>query len=319
VPGVVIADYLNTTHPLGSFPFARDAVLPVLEEAGASQCTDELYDLGLGKVRIYQTPRVGVISLSGAALAQLRDRGVYGEYLAALGTEAHKVTILHAAFDQRLDAPPRIQALFTKAKRGLVSLSRKALDPRRDVEGWLKPGVLDGRQTGGVYLAPPTARVRGCVYDKRDERLRAGFPDPGPLLRHELRTKNVGATLRDAYDPTRLFWHYMAPDLLRKPQDVPDWSPQADGYDLPPMRVYSPQERVQRIVDNSLDLARLFDLAASLGPQGLDIVTRAIKARYSRYLASQTVASGGPEGTERSVPSEALGDLPGNHHASTLQ
>lgn len=321
--GVVITDYLNTTHPLGSLPFVRDAVMPVLDEAGISQRTAELYELGMGgTVKIYEVSRVGVVSLSGAALAHLRSRGLFGEYLAAVGQEAHKVTCLHAAYDRRVDAPPRIQSLFARAKRGLVSLTRKAIDPRQGLDAWLKPGVVDGRQTGTVYLGSKSAHVRAAVYDKRDERIRAGCPDPGPLLRHELRLKGhvaAGCTLRDAFDPTAVFWHFIAPDLLTRPQDVADWSPLADGYDLPPMRVYDPQERLQRIVDNSLDLARLFDLAAAMGPQGLDVVTRAIRARYSRYLAGQVVHSEGPEGTERSVLPGSSEPLPSDAGASTLQ
>lgn len=317
------ADYLNTTHPLGSFPFVRDAVLPVLEEAGASQRTDELYEIGLGgTIKLYEVTRVGVLSLSGVALATLRERGLYGEYLAAVGQEAHKLTCLHVAFDQRVDAPPRIQGLIRRAKRGLVSLSRKSIDPRQGLDYWLKPGLLDGRQTGTVYLGGKTAHVRAAVYDKRDERLRAGCADPGPLLRHELRLKGhaaSGATLRDAYDPTSLYWHYIAPDLLTRPQDVPDWVPQADGYDLPPMRTYSPEERVQRIVENSLDLARLFDLAAALGPRGIETVTRAIRARYSRHLAGQAMLSGVAGDGARSPVESPSSHVQGETHDLSLQ
>jgi hypothetical protein len=275
-----------------------------------------------GTIKIYETKQVGVVSLSGASLAHLRLRGLFGEYLAAVGQEPHKITCLHPAFDQRVDAPPRIQSLYARAKRGLVSLSRKALDPRQGLDAWLKPGVVDGRQTGTVYLGGKSAHVRAAVYDKRDERIRAGCPDPGPMLRHELRLKGhaaAGCTLRDAFDPTAVFWHYAAPDLLRRPQGVADWAPLAAGYELPPMRVYDPQERLQRIVDNSLDLARLFELATALGPRGLDIVTRAIRARYSRYLAGQPFTSEGPAGTERSVHSGSVEPLPSDAGASTLQ
>lgn len=299
--GAVITDYLNTSHPLGSFPFVRDAVMPILEEAGATHRTPEILDCGMGgTIKIAAAMRVGVVSVSGAALAHLRALNLYGEYLAALAQEAHSVTILHAALDRRVDAPAHVQRLYRAAKRGQVKLSRKSLDPLRDIESWIKPGLADGRDTGTVYLGPPTARIRAAVYDKRNERLRAGAPDPGPLLRHELRTKKVGATLRDAFDPTALFWHYMAPELLRRPAGVADWSPHAEGYDLPPKREYTPQERMQRIIDNSIDLPLLFDLATSLNPDpahALDQVFVWIRQRYSRHLQGAAML-GGPAGTE---------------------
>jgi hypothetical protein len=301
VIGQVITDYLNTSHPLGSFPFVRDAVLPVLEEAGATPRTAELYDLGMGgTVKIAPAMRVGVVSLSGAALAHLRAQNLFGEYLAALGQEAHSVTIMHAALDRRADAPVHVQRLYRAAKRGQLKLSRKALDPLRDIEHWIKPGLADGRDTGTVYLGAPSARIRAAVYDKRDERLRAGAVDPGPLLRHELRTKKVGATLRDAFDPTALFWHYMAPELLKRPTGVADWTPHGQGYELPAMRQYTPQERMQRIIDNSLDLAALFDLATAIDPNpetALRQVFVWIRQRYARHLTGAAML-GGPAGTE---------------------
>ena len=317
-----ITDYLNTTHPLGSFPFVQDAVLRLLEDAGMTSRTDEIHDLGGGTVKIAQMHRVGMISLSGAALAHLRALGVFGEYLAALGTEAHKVTILHAAHDVPVDAPPRLHALYRKARAGKLSLSRKSIDPRYGgIERIFKPGVIDGRDTGTLYVAPPSARVRAAVYDKRNERILAGAPDPGPLLRYELRLKHVGATLRDAFDPTALFWHYAAPDLLTRPQGVADWSPQADGYDLPPMRSYSPAERIQRIVDSSLDLGKLFDLADAIGPRGIDYVVSALRARYSRHLAGAPAPSEIPRsgigGAERR--NSGPEPLPSDVETSTLQ
>jgi hypothetical protein len=322
--GAVITDYLNTSHPLGSFPFVRDAVMPVLEEAGATPRTAEVFDLGMGgTVKIAESMRVGVVSLSGAALAHLRAQNLFGDYLAALAQEAHAVTILHAALDRRVDAPTHVQRLYRAARRGQVKLSRKSLDPLRDIDHWIKPGLADGRDTGTVYLGPPTARIRAAVYDKRDERLRAGAADPGPLLRHELRTKKVGATLRDAFDPTALFWHYMAPELLKRPTGVADWSPHAEGYELPAMRQYTPQERIQRIIDNSLDLPVLFDLATALNPDpatALDQVFTWIRQRYARHLQGAAMI-GGPAGTEprSGVHPGALEQPPDESQKLTLQ
>lgn len=324
--GVVITDYLNVTTPLGSFPFMRDAVQPVLEEAGASARTAEILDVGNGgTVKIASMMRVGMLSLSGAALAHLRALNLYGELLAAIAQEAHKVTILHAARDKRADAPRHVQALYRSARQGKVSLSRKAINPRKDLEHIFKPSVTDGRDTGTVYLGPITARVRAAVYDKRNERLLAGHPDPGPLLRHELRTKNVGATLRDAFDPTALFYHYMAPELLKRPAGVADWSPHAAGYELPPMRVYSPAERIQRVLDNSPDVETLLELAAQCGPRGLELVVSALRSKYRRYQAGEAMLRGSPQGTEQpsrldlaasALPPETL---PAGVLADTLQ
>lgn len=74
------------------------------------------------------------------------------------------------ALDVASHAPPLLQALYGRAARGEVSLTRKTLDPGRHVFRYIGPGP-DGEDTGTVYLGARSAEVKARVYDKRWERI----------------------------------------------------------------------------------------------------------------------------------------------------
>ena len=108
----------------------------------------------------------------------------------------------------------------------------------------------DGPETGTIYIGEPGARLQVCIYDKRHEQRGKGYQDPGPWLRYELRFKRVpGVSLRDAWDPTSLFWHYAGGDILPFPEPgYPPWIPGENGFDVI-RKVRTPLERLENIIE----------------------------------------------------------------------
>jgi hypothetical protein len=242
-----------------------------------------------GVVRVFDYKSVAVVSASGAALHQLRDTALFGDYLQLWSGLPHRVTTMHATLDVAVDAAPVVADLYARANAGSIRLSRKSLPPGSVEQRLAKR--LDGADTGTVYIGGVRAQIRACIYDKRFERMCAGSSDPGPLTRYEMRIKGrVGMTLRDAWDPSSLFYHVAAPDILPRPPTVPEWSSQEVGYTMPPRQVFTPAELMSIKLDHSADVARLLALAAECGPHGIDLlITRLRKMALSGSAKSVAV------------------------------
>jgi hypothetical protein len=280
----------------------------VLDAAGFS-CISEGPGVGvrlyqcetLGTVRFFPRHQVLVLSASGQACAQLRSCGLWGEYLASISAVCHRVTTLHATLEIDADAPPVLAEVLSRAHQGAISISRKAVPPSH-VQQIFSPG-LDGRVTGTVYLGGPNADVRAVVYDKREERWRKTERDVGPLLRYEMRLKSgCRVTLRDAFAPVEVFYHYASPALVARPEGVPDWSPKAEGYMLPKRQEFTPWQLIDRKLEFSPDVRRLVELARECGPHGVDLLCSRIK----RMVESRDGALGSRSDRE-AVPAETPG------------
>lgn len=251
-----------------------------------------------GVVRVFDYKAVAVVSASGVALSQLRDRALFSDYLQVWSGQPHRVTTMHVTKDVATDAPPIVADLYARANAGKIRLSRKAL-PSGSVEQRLAQRA-DGANTGTVYIGGVRSQVRACIYDKQWERICAQLADPGPLTRYEMRLKSrVGLTLRDAWDPAPLFYHVASPDILPLPPDVPEWSSQEVGYTMPPRQVFTPAELMAIKLDHSIDVQRLLALAAECGPHGIDLLVSRL-----RRMANAT-AIGTPRPTAPSLPDSA--------------
>lgn len=273
-------DYLNVSVPLAEAATVRDQLLPLLDGVGASKGTDGIYRLqDGGSFKDWTRGAVQVFSISGAFIARLRVHGFFCDYLSTVGMAPHRVTLLHAALDLPVDAPPFIEDVYTRAIAGQVSLTRKGIKPSQ-VKQLRGPGA-DGRPTGTVYLGNRrNADVWAKVYDKRQERIDRGYPDPGPTVRLEVAVQSdVGATLRDAADPCGLFYNFASPDLLPLPADAPPWQSHAVGYFSKPLTPPTTGERLARLVEFSPDVARLVSLCRELGPGGFDLLTALLRRR----------------------------------------
>ena len=280
--GEVFCDDLRVTVPASHWPDVRGSVQPVLESIGAAveyQSEERIgwrYEGGTA-----QAKRVGVVwslSTSGQMLAGLRLRSLFGQFLAAIGSSPHKVTGLHATMDREAATPPVLEELLAKvASDDGLRLSRKRV-ALSHVDRWLVRRA-DGSDTGTMYLGSKAAEVRACVYDKREERIAHGMPDLGyDLTRYELRLRGVGASLRDASEPTSIFWHYMAPDVLPCPVGVAPWVSHAQGVELDWPPVAEPAERLAQRVFRSDDLASILKLARSF-PGGPELLLSMLRRR----------------------------------------
>lgn len=274
----VKADYLGVTHPLVDRDLVRGRVAPILEAAGCVRDANGYAAPGGGFVKFTERSAVHAMSVTGAALETLRVMGLYDEFLMALGSSEHRVTLLHACRDElRDDVPAYLQALYQRAKSGQIHLSRKAVKPTQ-VYQWFSPNAA-GEDTGTVYLGGVRAEVRHKAYDKAHERLqRAGVVIP-PTLRHELAVRSkFMPSLRDASDPTAIFYHFASPDVVPRPDGVADWVPGGVGFSLPERETRLPAEQLKRLVEISPDIRMAVKLAEQVGAGGHDYLCALLRA-----------------------------------------
>ena len=224
-----------------------------------------------------------LVSFSGGSLGHLRTVGAwFDEVFSILASVPHTVSKLEIAHDVPVDGADSIQRL-----RALVPgessklLSRKALP----VEWFLAQRDRDSRYTGTMYIGRgTTARLKLKVYDKAFERrVNAGILLL-PTTRYELTFmkdyKGGGVSLRDAYEPERLFWDGMPAELLPPPGGVSPWrAADGVGWNAGPKVVRLPTEVLSRRVDDSAEIDALLRLADQMGPNGRIWLARRILGR----------------------------------------
>ena len=206
----------------------------------------------------------GRLSASGGSCEALRGISAFNEYLHMIGYYPHSVTRLDACFDIRVPAPPIIQSLVSRyPPESKIYLTRKGVPPDYNLQPCLAGGL-----TGTFYagrLDRCKAKVGAKVYDKEWERLNRAGEVTGPWTRYEVTArKSTGVTLRDASDPTSLFWHFASPALLNNPLGKCDWVPFTGDTWSPGRITVDPYARLRKRVENSPDLENLIRLADEL-------------------------------------------------------
>lgn len=293
--GEPFADYLNVTTPYGNAEAVREALLPLLETLGAfdepqpGEFTFYEFALDRGKIKqitdgvlkLRRRSQVLVISASGGVLRRMRERGSYAEYLALLSAFPHRVSMLHATADYLVASPPDVIAQVDAAgAAGSLALTRKHLLPEHCTA--LLGTDVDGRRTGTVYLGKKAnADVWAKVYDKRHERLSRGFADPGSVVRVEVAVQSdVGATLRDALRPRDLFLNFAGRALVEVPPDFSGWEAHGEGFVLGERRERTLFERMETLLENSRDVARVGAMAIVLyGDMAAQVIGRKVVER----------------------------------------
>lgn len=287
--GRPFADYLNVSVPVEISEEVRSSVLSVVDSLGNFDETVpglfQFYEIGVRKGNVVPVPlgtlkfgrrgKVATISASGALLRLLRDRGLYSEYLAVLGSFPHRVTMLHATADFLApDVPAVVQSVKAAAYAGELAFTRKRVLPTQCQHVFSVD--VDGRETGTVYLGQrKNADVWAKVYDKRHERLSRGFADPGSLVRVEIAVMSaVGATLRDAAEPSDIFWHFAGRSLVEAPVEFAGWEAHGEGYVCGERRERTLFERFENLISGSLDIRRLAEMAVEL--YGIDVAPQAL-------------------------------------------
>lgn len=282
-------DALTVSMPVEAWADVRRALVAEIDAIGLAVEVDQdrrtLWRAldGAGIVRSEVVAGVRTVYASGGVCGALRASGRWSAYLGVLGSAPHRVTRLDATVDVHNDAPPVLDAVAQLARAGGVSFTRKAVRPR-DVTSLLALR-FDGMLSGTLYVGARRASVRLCLYDKRKERVDRGLPDVGPLTRYELRlTSETGVTLRDAYDPASVFWHYLPGTLLSPPPGVVPWAAGALGYDVDRPPPLSAAERLHRRLQDSAEFAALVRLASEF-PGGLDYLCAHARKAGARHAS----------------------------------
>lgn len=279
-------DWLSATTPYETSGVLVDSLVAVMDAAGASEApvhSGRSFVLDFGRLNLRRMGRVLAVSASGSLLRGLRERGQFEPLLSALASEPHRVTRLDAAVDVPADAADFLPPVVDLAEAGAVSLGRKRVPSSR--VRFVRSVRDDGRATGSLYFNGRGSRLTAVVYDKAFEALSKRGELLPPTTRVELRFSDVGATLRDAHDPTALFWHYCPPEILQRPAGVPEWQASADSFALPAFVPSPPVERLLALVDRSADFHRLCALAAEAGPVGVDALLSAVRRAVARAPA----------------------------------
>lgn len=287
--GVPFTDYLNVSTPSEFSGEVTSSILPIIESVSA-YCETEpgtyrLFNSQLkptGAVfKLKKRGKVVVISASGQAIDALRNTGYYGSYLQALASVPHRVSMLHATQDYLvLDPSDFIRAVKACAFAEELSLTRKRI-LKSQVKAVTCPG-RSGSETGTVYLGNrANADVWAKVYDKQQERLDRGYLDPGPIVRVEVAVQSdVGAALKDAFCPHDLFFEYASKSLVEAPQSFSGWSAAGEGYVLGDRVEILPLQRLENILQFSLDVSRLVDVARECyGAKAGDVLSRLLRKK----------------------------------------
>lgn len=286
--GRPFCDYLNVSVPVEQAEALREAVLPALHSSAQFQeCENVLqfFTIGVRKGQVVPIPsgtvkfgrrgKVATLSTSGQVLGLLRASGGLPEYLAAIGSLSHRVTMLHATADFHLpDVPAAISAVKNAAYAGELSLTRKKVQPGQCRHFF---GVdFEGKETGTVYLGQrANADVWAKVYDKGHQQACAGHAHGGSIARVEVAAmSDVGATLRDASDPFDIFFHFAGRSLVEAPPEFSGWTAHGEGYVLGEKVERTLFERFERFLENSRDIHTAARMALEL--YGSDIAPQAL-------------------------------------------
>lgn len=294
------ADWLTVTFPRDFDAAVRDGLEAILGQLGAVARSDDqsIYlvgrltvDMKLAKIGAVYVKSKGqgffMVSASGGVLDRMRDCGLFTDYLAFLGSFPHRITRLHASCDYAVVSPGEVvQGVKALASSGEVQLSRKAIPPASC--RWLfSPGV-GGVDTGTVYLGEQKkSDITAKVYDKQQERVSKGFPDPGSIVRIELSLgSELGLTLRDVADPAGVYYQYAGKMLVQRPEGLPEWSGNGEGFVLPPRVFVSPLDRLKRLLESSMELHQLVDLAVDAHKgHAAEVLARIFRERCEAKLA----------------------------------
>lgn len=278
----VFTDALKLTFPVDRRDDVEAILRPFLIEAGATVDTPGLWRVPrlesvdgrvvstsdkrkVPTVLVKARGQVLCVGFSGGTCQTLRLLGIFNQILAEFFHLPHRVTGIHATADALLDGPSSLDLVWTALKAGIVRLGRKTIAPGQGKN--TRQVDARGNESGGVNLGSYDADVAALVYCKRAEMERHGLPDPGPKLRIELRLSVDGLTLRDAADPSALFWNYCG-SLLTPPLDAPVWSAGDCGFMLEPRQERTIWERLSRRVEDWHDLQELALLSDGMGPYG---------------------------------------------------
>lgn len=301
---MILCDYLTVSTPLHNGQSMYDACADVCLRLEDAQLLYNAVSVGHGRLHYRERHSVATISASGVLLSRLRSAHALFEFLAAIANNGpYKVTHLDVARDEQQDAPSYLAMLYGRLRVTGAKLTRKRIHPDEVVTMFSRGP--DGRDTGSIMLGDRRSQeTTAIVYDRQADAKRKGKPDPGPLVRTEVRTGVPGMSLKDAYEPAALFWYFAAPTFGEKPSDVPDWQPWGEGFQLEPKPTIDVPAVMGRLLDTSHDVQRLLDLADKLPGDGLRqlqqmFANRCVIHKQTVMFAAGTAQAVGDSGRSR--------------------
>ena len=266
-------DFLSLTFPLAGdgAPHIVGTVILFLSELGCVLESEGVYKIGAyeGTIMSKRRGQIWILSFTGAAMRSIREGGLLRDLAMLLSEVPHRVTRLDASCDYATDAPPFLERLYRRVRKSSLVLGRKVIRVS-DCEVHFHTRD-DGRRSGGIYLGGRYAEVRALVYDKQSERIKKGYPDPGEMLRIEIRLRSqVGCSVFDAVEPARLYYHYAAPDLVSLPESVRPWKANGQGFELQQQPAHStPYQRLKWLIGESAVIELMLRLCQQEGAGGL--------------------------------------------------
>lgn len=286
----VFADYATITLPLEHFPDALASLKPWLDGSLCVLDTKSTADLlryrspsgGLltAKAKSYG---VSVFTASGRFMGDLRSFGVQSSFLSEFASFPHNVSSADLTVDEyRDDVPSRLVEIYEMAANGQVSFTRKHIG-RSAVRRLFRPALYnDCDETGSIYIGKRGSHeVHSKCYDKRNEMLDRGLPDPvRGTLRHEMTVSGkMGITLRDLDQPHDCFYHFYPSNLLAMPQKR-HWEGWGEGFSVEKPVKRLPSQILADKVENSLEISSLLDLADQVGEKGFDYFISLLRNKH---------------------------------------
>lgn len=287
IAGVPFCDYLNLTLPAHALEPIRSQLDYLFEMAGMSSFDSGItyqLDGNSGAFKIKTNSRYITLSASGGILQHFRDLRLFNEFISILTEYPHKITRLDATADYFVSyAPDFIKTIKNAAMASKIDLTRKALDPKKDVKVFM--GLNEqGDETGTVYLGNRiTHSVYAKVYDKGFERQSKGFTSTAQLIRVEFTLKaDTGISLRDVHNPENVFYHYAARSLVTPPPHFTGWFPNETGFVMPKQQdLFTPAGKILNIFKFSVDFGKAFRIAVkSYGDEALSVLISQLKVAY---------------------------------------
>lgn len=234
--------------------------------------------------------RVDRVAFGGLSLEVLRGGDLLTHVVQELVSVPHNVTRIDVARDVELRDVNHFGSTLRKIRgaghRGKIRLSRKSVLPHK-VKAMLGPRALDSVFSGSVMFNHRSDRYSGIVYDKTSQLFeRHGVVIESNLMRYEFRSTD--ASLRDVLAPESLFYSMASPDLLPCPPGISDWQKtELAPLNLEPLPKLTDWQRIQRILDYSLDLEALDDLLKASSPGTVQMARRKLNERLDVVLKAQ--------------------------------
>lgn len=275
-------DWLDITFSPEAFDYTEFClaicdIYPHFSEKKHKDPSSHLLLAGSGTLLISFKKTFIRLSLSGGALATLRDAGSFLPLLGWVSDFPHRVTRIDVSLDMAKSGGHVVSDLWNRYKDG-VSIGQRSLSTSTIT------AVDDRKRTTGTFYAGYKSKATRTfkVYDKRWELFSKSGIIIADRTRYEFTMRggksltHAQPSIRDAATPEALFWD-MAKSILKAPKGVSEWSDTSMApwsYDRP--EGLTTWQKLTALLESSADIARINSYAAELGEPGLKMVLSAV-------------------------------------------